>query len=283
MAITSGYFNSNNGDRTYNAEEMSRYFEGLVSNGVYESVGDAMLVVADSGMDVEVLTGRAIIDCRWINNSSAYSVTISAADASFPRYTAVVLRLDETARAITIETKDGTPASSPVKPTMTNTSTTKELCLAQIYVAARTTSISQSNIEDTRPSSSCGWVTGLIQQVDTSQLFLQYQKAYEEQYQAFEQWFADLTEELRVDTYVEKYNKRVTLAGSSTIISLDMTGYSYGSDDIIEVYINGLMADASSDYTLNTSGATPTVTPVATKSGTVVDINVIKSVIGYTS
>lgn len=283
MAITSGYFNSNNGDRTYNAEEMSRYFEGLVSNGVYESVGDAMLVVADSGMDVEVLTGRAVIDCRWINNSSAYSVTISAADASLPRYTAVVLRLDETARAITIETKDGTPASTPTKPTMTNSSTIKEICLAQIYVAARATSISQSNIEDTRPSSSCGWVTGLIKQVDTSQLFLQWQTAYEEQYQAFQQWFADLTEELRVDTYVERYNKQVTLAGSSTTISLDMTGYSYSSDDIIEVYINGLMADASSDYTLNTSGSTPTVTPVATKSGTVVDINVTKSIIGYTS
>lgn len=283
MAITSGYFNSNNGDRTYNAEEMSRYFEGLVSNGVYESVGDAMLVVADSGMDVEVLSGRAVIDCRWINNSSAHSVTISAADASFPRYTAVVLRLDETARAITIETKDGTPASNPTKPTMTNSSTIKEICLAQIYVAARATSISQSNIEDTRPSSSCGWVTGLIKQVDTSQLFLQWQTAYEEQYQAFQQWFADLTEELRVDTYVERYNKQVTLAGSSTTISLDMTGYSYSSDDIIEVYINGLMADASSDYTLDTSGSTPTVTPVATKSGTVVDINVTKSIIGYTS
>lgn len=283
MAITSGYFNSNNGDRTYNAEEMSRYFEGLISNGVYESVGDAMLVVAGSGMDVEVLSGRAVIDCRWINNSAAYSVTISAADASLPRYTAVVLRLDETARAITIETKDGTPTSSPTKPTMTNTSTVKELCLAQIYIAARATAISQSNIEDTRPSSSCGWVTGLIKQVDTSQLFLQWQTAYEEQYQAFQRWFADLTEELNIDTFIRRYTKKVTLAGSSTTISLDMTGYEYSNDDIIDVYINGLLGDPDSDYTLSISGSTATVTPVATAAGTVIEIHATKSLIGSSS
>lgn len=283
MAVTYGFFNSINGDRTYDADQMSEYFNGLVSNGVYESVGNGLQVLAGTGMTVEVQSGRGLINCKWLSNNSVLTLDITSANAILNRYTAIVLRLDIVNRLMTITTKDGTAASSPVKPTMQNDASMVELCLAYVYVGAAVTSISQSNIEDMRGSSLCGWVTGLIQQVDTSQLFLQYQTAYEEQYQAFEQWFADLTEELRVDTYVESYNKQVTLAGSSTTISLDMTGYSYSSDDIIEVYINGLMADASSDYTLDTSGSTPTVTPVATKSGTVVDIKVIKSVIGYTS
>ena len=67
MAITYGYFNSVNGDRTYNADQMSEYFDGLVSNGVYESVGGALQVTAGSGMTVNVASGRGIINCKWLN------------------------------------------------------------------------------------------------------------------------------------------------------------------------------------------------------------------------
>lgn len=283
MAVTYGFFNSLNGDRTYNADQMSRYFDGLISNGVYESIGGGLQVLASSGMTVNVSTGRAIIDCKWLHNDAALALTITAANASLNRYTAVVARLDVSNRQMLITTKDGTAASSPVKPAMTNTSTIKELCLAYIYVAAGTTSITQAEIEDTRASSACGWVTGLIKQVDTSALFIQWQTAYQQQYAAFEEWFADLTEELNIDTFIRRYTKKVTLAGSSTIISLDMTGYEYSNDDIIDVYINGLLGDPESDYTLSISGAAATVTPVATAAGTVIEIHATKSLIGSSS
>ena len=44
--ITSGFFNSINHDRVYNAEEMSNYFEGLVTSGIYEMIGGAFEVTA---------------------------------------------------------------------------------------------------------------------------------------------------------------------------------------------------------------------------------------------
>lgn len=40
MAVTYGFFNSVNGDRKYNADQMSSYFDGLVTDGVYEKIGD---------------------------------------------------------------------------------------------------------------------------------------------------------------------------------------------------------------------------------------------------
>ena len=46
MSITSGFFNSVNGDRTYNADQMSTYFKGLIGSGVYENVGGALQVLA---------------------------------------------------------------------------------------------------------------------------------------------------------------------------------------------------------------------------------------------
>lgn len=282
MAVTYGYFNSVDGDRRYNADQMSEYFDGLVSNGVYEDVGGGLQVVADSGMNVNVNTGRGLIDCKWIKNDAVLSLAVTAAHVTLNRYTAVVLRLDYTNRLIEIDTKDGTPASSPTKPDMQDDQEAKELCLAYIYVKAGATSITQSAITDMRASELCGWVTGVIKQVDTSELFIQWQTAYEEQYEAFEAWFATLTDQLRVDTYIQRFAKRfVVSANSGNVVELDMTGYVYDSSDVINVYVNGLYAVQGVDYTLTVTEGVVTIQPNASAVGTDIGIVVLKSKIGY--
>lgn len=286
MAITYGYFNSVDGDRKYNADQMSEYFDGLVSNGVYESVGGALQVIAGTDMSVNVQTGRGIINCKWINNNAVLPLTITQAHAMLDRYTAVVMKLDITNRLMTITTKDGTAASTPVKPTLQNDATGVELCLAWIYVDAGATTITQDKIEDARPSSDCGWVTGLIEQVDTSTLFLQWQTAYENYYaemtEEFDNWFSTLTEELNVNTYIKCYKKEFTFSttGSQTI-PLDMTGYNYAFSDIINVYINGLFASPNVDYFLDTTSNPYSIHVNATASGTEVYIEILKSKIGF--
>lgn len=287
MAISFGFFNSLNGDRTYDADQMSEYFDGLISNGVYESVGGALQVkaVTGGGMNVQVMPGRGVINCKWISNNSALILEVTAAHAVLNRWTAVVMRLDIVNRLMTITTKDGTPASTPTKPSMDNTASAVELCLAYIYVGAGVTSISQANIEDMRASDLCGWVTGLIDQVDTSELFLQWQTAYEnyfaEMTAEFDDWFATLTSQLNVNTYIQEYNKNVTIgSGVSNVVALDMTGYSYSSDDVIFVYVNGLYDNT---FTLDTTRATPTITTVADADGTEISIKVLKSKIGFST
>lgn len=282
MAITYGYFNSVNGDRTYNADQMSEYFDGLVSDGVYESVDGALQVLAGSGMQVQVQSGRAIINCKWIKNDAAISLNITQAHPTLSRYTAVILRLNSTNRLIEITTKDGTPASIPTKPAMQNDGMIIEKCLAYVYVGAGATTITQANITDTRPDNTvCGWITGLIEQVDTSQLFLQWQTAYEEFYESFQSWFETLTKQLQVNTYIYRYSKRFVIrSGTGNIIPLDMEGYTYEPSDIISVYINGLYGSENYDYTIDTSGTVPEVHPNASAYGTVIEIAVLKSKIG---
>lgn len=285
MSLTYGFFNSENGDRKYNADQMSEYFDGLVSNGVYENVGGALQVLASEGMAVNVESGRAIIDCKWANNSAALEITLDSAHPTYNRWDAIVVRLNYLDRNFEIDCKKGTPASEPTKPSMQRDATMYELCLAYIYVGAATSSILQSNIEDMRPSSLCGWVTGLIDQVDTSTLFLQWQTAYENYYNEmtadFDEWFEDLTEQLNVNTYIKRYYKRelLTSTSGSNVIALDMTGYTYDASDIIHVYINGLFGNAGVDYTLDTTNMT--ITTTATASGTEVIIEVLKSKIGF--
>lgn len=287
MSVTYGFFNSVQGDRTYDADQMSEYFNGLVSDGVYENVGGALQVKAvSSGMAVQVLTGRGIINCKWLKNDSVLTLDITAAHAVLNRYTAVVLRLDVVNRLMTITTKDGANATDPVKPTMQNDSTMVELCLAYIYVGAGVGSISQADITDMRGTNLCGWVTGLIDQVDTSQLFLQYQTAFENYYNEmtseFNTWFESLTEQLNVNTYIQKFYKRTVLAtGVSNIIPMDMTGYTYDSSDIINIYINGLYAAPDVDYLIDTRGSVPQLHPNASAPGTEVLIVVLKSKIGF--
>lgn len=298
MAITYGFFNAikqSNGtyDRIYNADQMSTYFEGLVSDGVYESVDDAMQVLAGTGMQVQVGAGRAIIDSKWLKNTAAYPLTINAAHVTLNRYTAIVIRLDLSARTISIVTKDGENATAPIKPTMTNSETVKEMCLAYVYVGRGVTTITQANIEDTRPDNNvCGWVTGIVQQVDTSKLFLQYQTAYEQQLQtmqdwqeaqetAFNTWFTALTDQLNVNTYIQKYHKVVNMGTKNGVFPLDMSGYTYAASDVLFINVNGIILVEDYDYLLDTSKTPVEIhTNADLDANNILEITVLKSKIG---
>ena len=301
MAITYGFFNSLNGDRVYNADQMSTYFKGLIGQGVFEDVGGALQVLANSGMTVQVQTGRAIVgpNLKWLENDAPYNVSINASHVTLNRYTAVVVQCDVTNRTVSIGTVDGTPATTPTKPAMTNTTTIQQICLAYVYVKAGATAITQANITDTRPNSAvCGWITGLINQVDTSTLFAQWQTAYEEFYaqmeaweiqqkNAFDAWFQTLTDELQIGAYVKAFSKTATITSTTPLgqsLPLDMANYTYDDTDVFLVYINGLMAESGTDYSINSNLTPPYITFHMTNPvSETVDIKVIKSILGVSS
>ena len=289
MAVTSGFFNSLNGDRTYNADQMSEYFRGILRDGVVQNYGGGLQVVAGSGMNVNVRTGRAYIDSKWMEADAVEVLSISTAHATLGRYTAIVVHLDASARQMTLEAIDGTPASSPAKPVITSTSTDKYLVLAYVLVPAGSTAITAQNVTDNRANTAeCGYVSGLVDQVDTSTLFTQWQAAYAQYYDdqtaAFNAWFASLQQTLGINTYLKEYRTRRSLNGSSLTIPLDNTAiaadYTYASTDVIHVYINGLLAREVADYTLDRAGSPPTITPVPTKAGTEIQIVIYKAEFG---
>lgn len=194
---TFGFFNSKNGDRKYTAEQISSYFDGLVGNGILENCGNKLQVLHTEGMGIKVQSGRAFLDCHWYNNSADVLLEVPQSEITYDRIDSVILRMDtaEEVRNITLLIRKGTPAESPVAPSLENTESVKELCLADIRVNKLVEAISQANITDTRTSGKCGFVTGLIKQVDTSTLFLQWQTAYQEYYTLstteFERWKAE--------------------------------------------------------------------------------------------
>lgn len=271
MAIKSGFFNSVNGDRKYNAEDMSHYFEGLITDGIFESIGDKFQVTAGSGMTVNVGTGRAMIDCHWMKNDAILNVAIDAADVQLNRYDCVVIKLDlnDSARKMSIELIKGTPGNPAPVPVFNDTETVKYLWIASIYVAAGVTSITQGRIYDMRGKARCPYVTGLIEQVDTSQLFAQWQDACEQYYDEmttemtafftdkqneFESWFDTLTGTLTVDTYIQKYQNSYAITTETTELTIGISEYD-SSKDILFVNINGVQFVEDLEYTISGTGA----------------------------
>lgn len=294
MAVTSGFFNSVSGDRKYNAEQINEFFGGLISSGVLPNPSTNLQVVANSGMNVQVKAGKGYIDSHWVKNDNALDLTIDTADSILNRIDAVIMKLDEntSARTITVEVKKGTAASSPTAPTMERTTSIKEYCLATVYVGKAVTSISQSNITDTRANTDvCGWVTGLITQVDTSTLFTQWQTAYEEQMrdmktwmneqqEGFEMWLSALTGKLQVNTYIQQYRSIVSTETKVSEITIGISEYD-PTTDILFANINGIVLVEEQDYTISGTGkSTKIVLNNAIDGDNVIEFRVLKSKIG---
>lgn len=196
MAWTYGFFNSVDGDRTYNAQQMSEMFDGLITEGVYESVGNKLAVQPNSGMTIQINTGRAFVGKHWVKNDSVYTHTLEASDVLLNRYCAVCIRADDndSVRSAVPYFKYSEFATNPTKPTMIRNSKITERCLAYIYIKAKATKITAADIQDTRGNTNlCGWVTGLIDQVDTTTLFEQFEGAFEDFMDANEAEIAAVT------------------------------------------------------------------------------------------
>lgn len=304
--ITSGFFNSVDGDRRYNAEQMSDMFEGLIGGGVFPNVGDKFAVSVNSGMRVEVGSGRAVVNTKWVKSDASTTLDITSAHISLPRYTIVVLRHVAADRTVILTTKDGTPAASPSVPEVTRNATMYEICLAKILVPAAAVSIRAQDITDTRTDSTvCGYVAGLVQQVNTTTIYNQWAAAYgaavsqmqadeatygqqaaqlmASQQAQFMAWFDSLAENLHVDTYIQKYTCRTTPAtlSSNVIEWSDLTPneYSYNDQDIITVHINGLLAKLGTDYSVGAYGITLLL--LSASSTADVEVEILKSRIGY--
>jgi len=171
----SGFFNSVNGDRRYKAEFFAEYFASFVGNGVFPNPSTGLQAMANNDMTVTVKAGKGWINGALYVNDNDLILPIDVADGVLNRIDRIVLRMDTVGRAINAVVKKGVFASSPVAPVLQRDADAYELGIADIYIAAGATQITQANITDLRLNTSlCGIVHGTVDQVDTTTLFNQY-------------------------------------------------------------------------------------------------------------
>lgn len=176
MSFASGFFNSVDHDRLYDATDISRLFDGLIRDGIFASIGDCLVVKQSNQMNVTVGTGRAWFNHTWSYNDALYPVTIPPSEILMDRIDAVVLEINsvESVRANSIKLIKGTPSSTPTKPSLTNTKEVHQYPLAYVTVDKEVTSIRQADIENCVGTSVCPFVTGILEVISIEQLIPQW-------------------------------------------------------------------------------------------------------------
>lgn len=176
MSFASGFFNSVDHDRLYDATDISRLFDGLIRDGIFASIGDCLVVKQSNQMNVTVGTGRAWFNHTWSYNDALYPVTIPPSEILMDRIDAIVLEINsvEAVRANSIKLIKGTPASTPTKPSLTNTKEVHQYPLAYVTVGKEVTSIRQADIENCVGTSACPFVTGILEVISIEQLIPQW-------------------------------------------------------------------------------------------------------------
>lgn len=176
MSFASGFFNSVDHDRLYDATDISRLFDGLIRDGIFASIGDCMVVKQSNQMNVTVGTGRAWFNHTWSYNDALYPVTIPPSEILMDRIDAIVLEINsvEAVRANSIKLIKGTPSSTPTKPALANTKEVHQYPLAYVKVGKEVTSIRQADIENCVGTSVCPFVTGILEVISIEQLIPQW-------------------------------------------------------------------------------------------------------------
>lgn len=311
MSIKSLFFNAVESggvyDRIYNSEDFTAYLGSLVKNGVFANPSTTFQVASSNGMNVKVKPGKAWIEGHLMIMDANATVALDSAHSSLPRWDGISLFLDYDNRTMTCSYVKGTAASAPSVPALTRNAHKYELRLANIYVTPGMTTVANAQIYDVRPDATvCGWVSGMINQVDVTTLFQQYTAAYEQQLEdmnnyimeketqmtswmtsmqnQFESWLALLTDELLVETYIQEYSKTVTAVLTEPVeVTLDMEGYAYDSSDVILVFINGLKAVRGVDYSVFVASQTRLIFSMSTGAPyeQTISITVLKSKVGF--
>lgn len=120
----------------------------------------AVLATNPASTNVEIQVGAALVNGRLYENTTIVTKAVGANASGNARIDTVILRIDFVAQTIRLVVLQGTPAASPVPPTLTQNASYWEIPLADIAVANGFATLAQSTItQRQRPvqSSYAGW------------------------------------------------------------------------------------------------------------------------------
>lgn len=172
-------------DREYLAADFARYFKQFIGNGIYAQPANGLKVFSSGFMGISVNKGEAFVDGYYGHSEETVNLILDEGDATYARIDRVVMRLNLLDRMWQIAIVKGTPESVPKAPALNRyvgeAGNYYELGLATIYVKQNATSITDAEITDTRlDDETCGIVAGVVDQVDMTDLYKQFQSFLEQ-------------------------------------------------------------------------------------------------------
>ncbi len=248
------FYNSDNGDRIYDADSFSEWLRKFFTNGVFQ--GD-LQVSAKNGMQISVAPGYVNIGGKVRIFTTISTFTVENANPSYDRIDAVVVERNDTDRDITLKIVTGNASLNPVAPVMVRANGIYQLCLAQITVRKGITEITRAAITDTRMNSSiCGIVATAVDTLETSQYFAQLQDMIDRYNDMLNSAITGTTAGL-LESKIKNLTKSVSLTisasdWSSATTDVNGTAYYTATKQLAEVY------DAHPDIMIGATGLLPT-------------------------
>lgn len=258
MSVTSGFFNSLNHDRRYNAQQMSAIFDGIINDGVFANIGVAFAINADTGVSITVGKGKCWFNSAWVYNDTILPLTLEASEMVLDRIDAVVVEVDhnESVRMGDIKIVKGTPSSSPKRPTMVATDKKSQHPLAYIYRKASSTAITQADITNMVGTSECPYITGILQVQNIDNIVAQWEGQWNQWYaekiaetdsdasellaemkSEFDIWFADVQALLDDDVATALAAQVAALQGKFDDLARDSCVYDTIEDSDLDVIL----------------------------------------------
>lgn len=234
MTIKSGFFNSMNHDRVYDADDMNAIFDGIITDGVFGNIGSKFTVTPGDGMAVNVGTGKARFHQIFVENDANLILQVSQSDVLLNRIDAVAIRVDKTVngRLGNIVIVKGSPSQNPVAPVLSSDNQIWEMPIAYINIKANANAITSSDIQYLVGRNSTPLITAPMQKINLESYISYLEKQFVE-------WFSSIKGNLSTDAAgnlqnqintlkpnVDAANNALTFSGQNTTTkgSLEVTG-----------------------------------------------------------
>lgn len=229
MAEYSGFFNAKEldtggYDREYDAEQFADYFSRFISNGVFGNPANNLQVVyldnSEKPFNVTIKKGSAFIEGYWYELTEDMEVEIPANTQATQAMHTICCTLDKQERKVYVRLRENVVSDLPER-----TENVFDLVLSRITVQSNASKLNASDIVDRRANNDyCGFVVGLVSQIDTTDLFNQYDSAFNE-------WFQKVKDQLTEDAAGNLQNQ---IDGIKTDVETNKTGIETLDNSFIE-------------------------------------------------
>ena len=158
MAFSYGFFNAQNLDRVYTAEDFTAYLSSLICNGILDTYRQCFAPTVKN-LSVTFGTGKAWINGHYLISDTLHTVDCASyVDESLDRYVVIALFCDLSTRTCGLRIQPGIAATEPVIPSFTNNNVTTYLTLAAVRLRAGATELTAEDVIDYREDESkCGY------------------------------------------------------------------------------------------------------------------------------
>lgn len=202
--ITSGFYDSVSGDRKYFADQMNMPYKRIVSEGIFGTENTSQkgtdfnpVITNSTNRTFTVSNGVGILNGKWFEMISTQNFTADANNTLSDRKDSIIIAVDTSSsvRKATIEYRVGSGATAPA---LVNNAGHKELRVCNVVVKSLSSG-GGITIEDTRGTSECPIIVGLLKELSADDFLTQFKNtfnAFQTNYQEFETTFEGLEDDI---------------------------------------------------------------------------------------